>query len=135
MAQFKIISNVLIVTSTLKADEIKLMQTKIGTSATTLYEMYEDVEDIDDPVFTIYTSKEAQGAFDGRGIDFNTANAEGFAQATILLPPDTTDYKEYVANRLHHGILRLNKLEAKVATLSADLARTIAEVAEMITVE
>lgn len=113
--RIKIAGNALILTSKLKFATIQKME-KYNRDALCLTE-YRNDEEVE--VFRIGTGKAS--AIGKYGITFLEANKEGYATATVLLPENVTNKREYVKDNFATALFMLNDLEDAVNTACAEL--------------
>lgn len=114
MAKIIVTGNAVSVVSTLKLDEVKLVQ-KYRPDALALREG-EDKK----IVFKIFVT--STGEMDATGISFNAANSDGNAVMNEIFSniPDS-DIKDVIAEKYGVGILNLRKLEAILPQVISDI--------------
>ena len=117
MSQVKIMGESAVLTSTLKREEIELLQ-KLSPNQLVFLD-----EDTKDPIFAIGIAK--VGSISENGVLFNNHNNDGFATATILLPDGIEIEKraEWVSEHFEKGINGLNEVEERIHD-SAELAKS-----------
>lgn len=130
MAKVTIAGDAVVVTSALRLEDIKTVQ-KYRPKALTLM----GGEDGKEAVFAIGTTSGA-GSINGVGASFGreTHDEGKLATVTLVLNGIAGDVKEYVADMLGGAIINLNKLEATLPTVLAEIATEKANVLSNITV-
>ena len=131
MAKVTIAGQAVVVTSTLKLDDIKTVATYRPDALT----LYEGEGKERQPVFAIGIGADA-GRIGTYGVEFGRSNAEGFAQLTMSVSiDDDEDIKVFVAEQIGRSILKLNKLEEQIPEVirgieaeKADILRNISVV-------
>lgn len=131
MARINVIAKAVVVTSTLKIDEIKLVK-KYRPEALTLFEGEGDKKE---PVFCIGLTRGA-GEINQYGVSFseNTPGDGKEAQATMILPDGISDVKEYVSDAIGRAVIKLNKLEATIPGIIEEIKAEKAEIEANITI-
>ena len=119
--KIKIAGNAVILTSTLKFEEIKKLE-KYNRDALCLVELKNDEEH---EVFRIQTGK--CSSISEYGIVFTEANAAGYATATVLLPEGTVDKKAYIKDNFGTTMFMLSDLEDAVKTALAQIEAAYAQ--------
>ena len=119
--RIKIVGNAVVLTSKLPFATIQKME-KYNDKALALYA--EEDGEVNE-IFRIMTGTCASiGKY---GIVFNEANKEGFARATVLLPEEVTDKRQFVKDNFGSAIFMLNNLEKAVEKACADLEKAYAD--------
>ena len=120
MAKITIAGDAVVITSTLKLEDIKTIEKYRPKSL-----VLKGGEDGKEPVFAI-GSTACAGSINNVGASFGstTHNEEELACITMCLKGATGDVKEYVADKFGSAIMSLNKLEG---TLPAVLSEIRAE--------
>lgn len=118
MAKITIVGDAVVVTSTLKFEDIKLVQ-KVRPKALTVYGE-EDGKKV--PVFGICTA-DGKGHISESGISFGgaTRDGEGLAQITMGVPSKEGSVKELVADAIGGAVMQLNKLEATLPAVIEEI--------------
>lgn len=117
MAKVVAIGKALVVTSTVKLDEIETVK-KYRPDSLVLYEGEGEEKE---PVFAIGTAK--TGNIGKYGANFDGKNQAGFAQLTMFMNiPEDKDIKEVVADEIGGALLNLGKLEEKLPTVIEEIA-------------
>lgn len=129
MAQTRIIGDAIVITSTLKLEDIKNVQ-KHRPAACSLW----GGEDGKEELFRI-SAKDA-GSISNMGIVFGAASRDAgkFAEMTIVAPEMGNDPKEYVTENYGVVLANLNKLEQQLPGVIAEIAAEKAAVMAGITV-
>lgn len=125
-----IIGNALVITSSIKKETIEQLD-KYNPAALMLCEGEGENKEL---LFKVSTHK-THSAVSNFGITFNGTNAEGEAQATLLL--DNTPFEKraaYVKDTFGMGLYRLAQLEARVEAAATDIANQLAIVEDAIEV-
>ena len=132
MAKITIAGDAVVITSTQKLEDIKLLE-KYRPKALCLYETGENGKK--EEVFKV-GSTSGEGAISMYGASFGstTHDEEKLATITITLPRGVADAKQYVADAVGVAILNLNKVEAQFAEALADVTAEKEAVMENITV-
>lgn len=120
MARITIAGDAVVVTSTLKYEDIRTIE-KYRPEALTL----KGGEDGKEPIFRI-SAANGVGSINKYGASFGASahNEGGFATITMVVEGVEGDIREYVADQLGAAVRELNKLEE---TLPATLAEIKAE--------
>lgn len=131
MAKINVLAKAVVVTSTLKIEEIKLVK-KYRPEALTLFEGEGDKKE---PVFCIGLTRGA-GEINQYGASFseNTPGDGKEAQVTMILPDGISDVKEYVSDAIGRAVIKLNKLEATVPGIIEEIKAEKAEIEANITI-
>ena len=131
MARINVIAKAVVVTSTLKIDEIKMVK-KYRPEALTLFEGEGDKKE---PVFCIGLTRGA-GEINQYGASFseNTLGDGKEAQVTMILPDGISDVKEYVSDAIGRAVIKLNKLEATIPGVIEEIKAEKAEIEANITI-
>lgn len=132
MAKITIAGDAVVITSTQKLEDIKLLE-KYRPKALCLYETGENGKK--EEVFKV-GSTTGEGAISMYGASFGstTHDEEKLATITMTLPRGVADAKQYVADAVGVAILNLNKVEAQFAEALADVTAEKETVMENITV-
>ena len=130
MAKITVCGDAVVVTSSLTVSDIKKLK-KYRPEALVL----KGGEDGKEPIFAIGVTC-GKGRINECGAEFasETNNADGLATITCILVEAEGDLKEFVAEYLGSAILNLNKLEATLPGVLAELDAEKAAVLENITV-
>lgn len=125
MAKINVLAKAVVVTSTLKIDEIKMVG-KYRPEALTLFEGEGDKKE---PVFRIGLTRGA-GEINQYGASFseNTPGDGKEAQVTMILPDGISDVKEYVSDAIGRAVIKLNKLEATIPGIIEEIKAEKAEI-------
>ncbi len=128
MAKIVIAGNAVVVTSSLKLEEIKTIE-KYRPKALILM----GGDDKKEPVFSIDTRSDV-GVINAYGATFANASHDDEKLATITMCMDNPqgDIKEWVADRLGGALMNLNKLEATLPAVLAEIEDEKAAVMESI---
>lgn len=110
MSKINVAGDAIVVTSALKLDDIKLVA-KYRNKELTLM----GGEDNKDPIFNV-ASCEGAGSINTYGASFGSANADGFAQLTMIVKDGFGEKNpaEYIADEIGGALAHLNALEAKL---------------------
>lgn len=126
------LGNAVILTSTLKLDDIKKVK-KYNPDALQLL----GGEDGKDPIFGFGVA-EGPGRVGKFGIEFSTTpNAEGKAIVTLMLQEGEVEpgnVKEYIADKIGSALIMANQIEAKVPQAVAEIDRQVASIMDSIIV-
>lgn len=123
----QIVGDAMVITSKLKLETIKKIQ-KFNKDLLCLTEIRDNTTN---ELFRIETGKVA--SFNKYGITFTNANAEGYACATLLLPNNVKDRKEYVKDEYGTALVMLADLEDAIATAAAEIDSVYAKLEDEIT--
>lgn len=118
MANTKIVGNAVVITSTLKLEDIKKIEKSTRKDVLTL----KGGEDGKTPIFMVGTTDRGTGNINVCGAEFACASrdADRFAQITLGVPADVADAKEYVVEKYGVALINLGKVEEAVpAVLTA----------------
>lgn len=118
MANVKIVGDALVLTSSIKFEDLKLVE-KRYPRALSLYteENGREVED-----FSVRTTS-GQGVITEYGVTFGKASREGgYAQITMGIPEVDGDVKEAVVDIIGIPLMKLNNLEALLPDVIAQIA-------------
>lgn len=118
-ATIRIVGNALVLTSKLKLNEIKTIE-KYIPKALTIKE-YSGDEEIE--IFKLATGKVAD--ISNYGIVFNSANKDGFAQITTLIPTEVENKLEYAKDKLFPIIHKLRFVETNVEEILKELNKEL----------
>lgn len=129
MAKINVLGDAVVITSEIKAEDLALVA-KYQPKSLALYD-----ED-GDPIFAIAVSqKPSVGAF---GIGFNGVARDGSGKATVTLgysgSDDPEKVKEDLADKFGIALMNLNKIEAGLPAVLADIQKQKREVVAAITV-
>lgn len=130
MAKIIIAGDAVVVTSAFKLEDLKTIQ-KYRPKALTLMGGEEGKE----PVFTVYPADSGEGSINEFGAVFASAtrDEDKFATLTMVMPGvKADDIKEYVADKIGGALMNLNKLEATLESVIAEIAEEKAAVLESI---
>ena len=132
MAKITIVGDAVVITSTQKLEDIKLLE-KYRPKALCLYETGENGKK--EEVFKV-GSTDGNGAISVYGASFGstTHDDEKLATITMSLPRDVSDAKQYVADAVGVSILNLNKVESQFAEALAEVVAEKAAVMENISI-
>lgn len=127
MAKIKVAGNALVVESSKKFDEIKLLE-KYRPNALVLFE-----EDGKTEKFRVGTTK-GEGSIGKYGASFGGAAKDnsGKAVITMMMPEGVTDAKEYAEDVIGVAIILLNKVEEQFASALEEVNAEKAKVRESI---
>jgi hypothetical protein len=127
MAKITIAGDAIVITSGVKLETIQHLE-KYRPAALRLMggEENKEIE------FVIATA--ATGSLNNNGAVFASADEEGKAYITEMLPGGLESRKDYVSDKYGAALLKLNKLEATLATASDEVAAEKAKIAELIEV-
>jgi len=132
MAKLSILGNAVVITSTMKLEDIRTIE-KYNKAALTITE---EVDGEKVQVFSVCTG--SKGEINQFGATFADATRDNdkFAQITLCtcLENITGDVKEWAADKFGKAIVRLNQLEATIADTLAKIAEDKAAVMANITV-
>lgn len=128
MAKITVAGQAVVVTSSLKYDDIKLIA-KYRPDALTLYSEDEEKE----PVFKIGLT-DGVGTIGTYGAEFSQPAADGSASLTLIYEGETDDLKESIVDSIGGALLKLNKLERKLPAVVAEIASEKAEILSNISV-
>jgi len=111
MAKITILGDAVVVKSTLKFEDIKLVE---KSRPKELF-LYEEENGRKLPVFGIGTT-DGKGHISESGITFGgaTRDGEGLAQITMGIPSGEGDVKKLVAELIGYPVTQLNKMEASL---------------------
>lgn len=128
MSKVTICGEAVVITSSLKLEDIELIQ-KYRPQELTLM----GGEDGKDPVFAIGTAD--CGSINAIGASFNKAANDGSGKASItLICKGGEEVKEVIADKLGGAIIALNKLEEKLPAVLEEIWAEKAKVMESIEV-
>jgi hypothetical protein len=131
MAKINVFGDALIITSALKAEDIK-MAAKFRPESLVLK------DENGDPYFAIGTTTGA-GSINGVGVSFGGVSRDGQGLATVTLgftgSNDPEKIKDEIADKFGIALTRLNQIEAALPEVLADIAAQKAAVVEAIEVE
>ena len=130
MAKITIVGDAVVVTSTLKLEEYKTIETYRPNALTLM-----GGEDGKEPIFMVATS-DCGGDINKYGATFASATHDenGYATITMCACTESRDIKEWVADKLGAAIINLNKLEAQLPAVLDEINREKAEVMSNISV-
>ena len=130
MAKLSILGNAVVITSTVKLEDIRTIE-KYNKDALILKE---DNEGKKVPVFGVATGTKGEINQNGATFSDATRDANKFAQITLCtcLEEITGDVKDWAADKFGKALTRLNQLEATIPTvlekISADKAAVMANI-------
>ena len=129
MAKVTVLGNALVITSTLKLEDLKIVK-RYRPSDLTLW----GGKDGDEPLFTIST--EGTAGINELGATFKdeSRDGEGFATITMSLTYSGDDVKGYVADKFGGALINIAKLEEKLPAVVEEISAQKASVIEGITV-
>lgn len=129
MAKITIAGDAVVITSSLKLDDLKKIE-KYRPGALVL----KGGEDGKEPIFVVGTG--CKGSINAYGAEFNSAthDDEKLATITMALPFGANDVKAAVADLVGAAILNLNKLEATLPAVLAEIDAETAAILDNITV-
>lgn len=132
MAKITVVGKAVVVSSTLKTEDIKL----IGKYRPDSLTLFEGEGKDKQPVFRVDVG-EGRGSIGAYGIEFNGTNAEGFATVTRLLPDGlkAENVKDWVSDEIGVPTLKLGKLEAALPAVAAEIATEKATIDSMLTIQ
>lgn len=132
MATVKIAGDAVIITSSLKLEEIRNVQ-KYRPKALVLIS---DEGEGEEPVFAIgFTT--GSGSINEVGVSFGRVSPDGSGRASLTIfmaPAEDADIKAEVAEKFGGALMKLNKLEAQLPAVLAEIAAERARVLENIEV-
>ena len=108
MVSIKVLGEVLVITSAIKAEDIKLLQ---KTNPRKLV-LVENDEGKKSDVYAV-SFKEDDSSFGMYGMVFGKANSDGYAQCTVHIA-GTVDVNKFITDNLTTGISHLEQLEFQV---------------------
>lgn len=131
MSKVCIAGDALVVTSSMKMEDLKNIA-KYRPAALTLM----GGEDNKEPVFKIFIKENGDGSLNNKGVVFTgvTHDDDKFATATLCARGVTGTLNDWIADNFGAGIIALNKLEAQLPAVLAEIAAEKALVLESITV-
>lgn len=130
MANITIVGDAVIVTSKLKLEDLATVK-KYRREALTL----RGGEDGKEPVFAIAVgASDGNGSIDSNGAVFCRADAEGKAIITLVQSGNPATIVDAVADTYGGPLTSLNKLEAQIETVAAEVAAEREAVRSSITV-
>jgi hypothetical protein len=131
MAKITIAGDAVVVTSSIKLEDIRTIE-KYRPSKLTLM----GGDDGKEPIFAIGTTCCGTGIINTVGASFGGATHDDAKLATITMCAGgaTGDIKEWTAETIGAAIINLNKLEAKLGAVLAEIAEEKATVMSNITV-
>ena len=115
-ATAKICGRAVVIESTMKLDEVKLMA-KHRPGAMTLFE---GDEKNSEELFKVFVGS-GKGCIDKNGVVFGEANNDGFATVTVLVPDDVNDIKAWVNENIGMGLLYLNEIETYAGEVMSEI--------------
>jgi len=132
MGQIKVVGDAAIVTSGVMMETLKTLA-KYNPKALKLFEKEDDKKAVE--VFAIGIGGDSN--FGKYGIQFPSQNAEGFATATLNIPPNMSaeEKAKYVRDNFGYALLNLNKLEATIGAANEAFQADVAAMTAAITVE
>ena len=121
--EIKVVGQAVVVTSSIKKADLEKAQ-QLEPELTILYDEEKN------PLFAATFYKKERANIGSYGIEFNTKNADGFCQATVLVPEGVVPDKRiaWLKDTYGQALARLVKLEAqftekfKAATAAIDAA-------------
>lgn len=131
MAKITVLGDAIVITSTLKMEELVLIE-KYRPEALTLM----GGEDGKEPMFRVSTTKSGTGKINKYGAEFGgeTRDANKYATITALVDTTDDDIKEAVADALGKPLVLLNKLETQLAEVVKEIAAEKDAIIKSITV-
>lgn len=129
MAKVTIAGKALVVTSTLKLEELELIK-KYRPKALILM----GGEDGKEPIFAVTAVRGSVGSIGRMGVEFGEENAEKLATMTLMAPADVKDMKEYVADKYGAALMNLAALEQSIPATVAAIAAEKAAIMENISI-
>lgn len=129
MAKITIAGDAVVVTSSLKLEDIKKLEKYRPNSL-----VLKGGEDGKEPIFVMGSG--SKGSINAYGAEFNsvTHDDERLATITMALPCGAEDVKKAVAEVIGAAILNLNKLEQQLPDVLAEIDAETAAILENITV-
>lgn len=117
MAKVTVIGKAMVITSTLKFEDIETVK-KYRPDSLVLYEGEGDKKE---PVFAVGTA--TKGSINKFGAKFDGKNGEGLAQLTMFLNiPEDADVKDVISDNIGGALLYLNKLEEMLPAVVEEIA-------------
>ena len=133
MANIKVAGNAVIVTSSLKYEDLKKIA-RYQPEELFLRE-WDDDNGVNVPIFRIIPSDGKAGYLDSNGAVFGRANSDGFATATMVFDPgESEDIRSAVLDRYGPGILHLEQIERQLGDKLLSLNSRLDDAAQSITV-
>lgn len=131
MAKVAIVGEAVVITSSVKMEDLKKVE-KYRPEALTLY----GGEDGKEPIYKIGTTGKTSGSINGIGAEFGgeTHDENKYATITLCNAGAGSDVRTEVAEKYGAAILKLNKLEANIPAVLAEIDAERATVLENITV-
>ena len=128
-----LVANTVVITSTLKVEEIELLQ-KYEPDGLVIKD-----EETKETLFVVATAKTAKGSLGVYGVEFNgkTRDEDGFATFSEVLenlPDDIEKAKDAIVLKYGKGIKKLNDYEAVIKDRASQVKSSIAQVADGIEV-
>lgn len=135
MATLKIVGDAVVLTSSAKLEDLKLLE-KYKPDALRLYKTNEDGKK--EVVFTVKTTTSGQGGINARGAIFGSAAHDGTGQATVTdrVPEGVTteNLREKIADLVGTGVISLNKVEEQIPAALEEVKAEKAAILESISV-
>lgn len=130
MAKIIIAGDAVVVTSAFKLEDLKTIQ-KYRPKALALMGGEEGKE----PVFTVYAADADSGSINEYGAVFAAETRDKLATLTMVMHGVEADKaEEYVADKIGGAVMNLNKLEATLGDVLAEIAEEKKAVLESITI-
>lgn len=132
MANIKVLGKSLVIKSAMKKEDLDTIK-KYRPDALNLYEGEGDKKDIK---FSVLLAKSGNGSVDKYGVAYapDTTDADGLAEATIVLGNVGDDLKEFIADTYGAAFKYLNALEDTLPDVIADILADKAAIMDSITI-
>lgn len=127
MANVKVCGDALVITSTLKYEEIEMVK-KYRPEALTL----KGGEDGKEPIFKITTGTMSEIGKYGACFDGATRDGNGFATITLMIDEEPADLREEIADKYGAALINVGTLEAILPEVLQEIEAERAAVLEQI---
>ena len=129
MAKTKIFGEAIVITSTLKLDELKSVSKYYKEKL-----VLKGGEDGKEPIFGICISKSGMGSLSATGACFapTTRNAGGYATITMTIPDGVENAKTWMVDKFGGALMHLEILEKQLPDVVSKIAAAEAAVAASI---
>lgn len=127
MNKVTIIGNAFVLTSSIKLATIKKLEKYDADTLAVCTKQEDEIVE----VFRVMSGK--KGSICNAGIVFASADKDGYATVTALIPENVKDKKQFIKENYANVIFMLKGLENTVTQIEEDIDKAFAELDEMIT--
>lgn len=128
--KISVTGNVVAITSEIKVDDIQLLSKAKKNSSLKVYDEKKEKE-----LFAVGYTKKESGSIAEFGVTFNTANKDGNAMVTTLVPGNVADVKDWVTDLVTPIKPYIEKLEKSIAEDAKAIRENKATIASSIEIK